>query len=62
MMNPLRLFQEVREEMRYVTWTRLSETVVNSIFVVVFVVISALFLAFADFLSQLLIRLLLGDS
>lgn len=58
--GPLTFFRQVRAEGSKVTWTTRAETIQASIMVLIFSVIVALFLFFADFVIGRIVRMITG--
>jgi preprotein translocase subunit SecE len=58
--NPAQFVQEVRQEVAKVTWPSRKETGISTAMVFVFVLISALFFMFVDWLLQMGVRGVLG--
>ena len=59
-MSPVQFFRQVRAEANKVVWPTRKETVASSIAVLIMVVISMLFMFFADQALAWLVRLVLG--
>ncbi len=60
MLNPVVYFRQVKSEMKKVSWPTRKETTVSAIAVLVMVVISAIFLFFADQVIAFIVRLILS--
>lgn len=58
--GPREYIRQVRSEMAKVTWPSRKETLVSTIFVFIMVLISAIFLFFADQVIAFFISLILG--
>jgi len=58
--TPAQFVQEVRREGAKVTWPSRKETGISTAMVFVFVIISALFFMFIDWLLQMGVRAVLG--
>ncbi len=60
MFNPVVYFRQVKSEVKKVTWPTRKETTVSAIAVFVMVLISSVFLFFADQIIALLVRMILS--
>ena len=60
MLNPVVYFRQVKSEMKKVTWPTRKETTVSAIAVFVMVLISSIFLFFADQIIAFIVRLILS--
>lgn len=60
MLNPVVYFRQVKAEMKKVTWPSRKETTVSAVAVFVMVLISSVFLFFADQVIAFLVRLILS--
>jgi len=58
--GPLTFFRQVRAEGSKVTWTTRAETIQTSIMVLIFSVIVAIFLFFADMAIGTIVKLITG--
>jgi preprotein translocase subunit SecE len=58
--NPVVFFQQVLSEARKVSWATKSQTITTTITVVVFVLLSSLFLLIADLVARYGVGFLLG--
>lgn len=58
--NPVRFAQEVKKEMKRVTWPTWPETRVSTIMVLIMVAVSSVFLFVADQTINALIKFILG--
>lgn len=58
--NPIEFVQQVKSEMKKVTWPSRQETTVSVIAVFIMVTLAAIFLYFADQVIAFLIRLIMG--
>lgn len=59
-LNPLKFFQEVRQEVSKVTWPTRNETLVSTVMVLVMVVIASFFFLAADQIISWLVQLMLS--
>lgn len=59
-LNPLKFFQEVRQEVGKVTWPTRNETLVSTVMVLVMVVIASFFFLAADQLISMAVQLMLS--
>ncbi|MDB5528401.1 MAG: SecE [Devosia sp.] len=59
-LNPLKFFQEVRQEVGKVTWPTRNETLVSTVMVLVMVVIASFFFLAADQIISWLVQLMLS--
>lgn len=60
--NPLTFIDEVRQEIRKVTWPTWKEVWITTIMVLIMVALSALFFTVADQVIGWLVQLLLGAT
>lgn len=60
LLNPVVYFRQVKAEMKKVTWPTRKETTVSAVAVFVMVLISSVFLFFADQVIALLVHLILS--
>lgn len=60
MLNPVVYFRQVKSEMKKVSWPTRKETTVSAIAVFVMVLISSIFLFFADQIIAFIVRLILS--
>lgn len=58
--GPIEFIKQVRQEMSRVSWPTRKETTISTIMVFVMVLISSIFLFFADQIIAFLIQLVLG--
>jgi preprotein translocase subunit SecE len=58
--NPLKFFQEVRQEAGKITWPTRNETVISTIMVLVMVALASLFFLAADQVISWLVQLMLS--
>ena len=58
--GPIEYFQQVRNEIKKITWPSRKETMVSTIAVFIMVTIAAIFLFLADQMLAFLVRFLLG--
>ena len=58
--GPITFFRQVRAEGNKVTWTPRQETIQATIFVVIMSILIALFLFFADFVINLVVKAITG--
>ncbi len=58
--NPIQFFKQVRSEARKITWPTRQEVVVSTIGVFIMVLISSVFLYFADQLMAWAVRMIMG--
>jgi preprotein translocase subunit SecE len=58
--NPLKFFQEVRQEAGKITWPTRNETVISTIMVLVMVALASLFFLAADQAISWLVQLMLS--
>jgi preprotein translocase subunit SecE len=58
--NPLKFFQEVRQEAGKITWPTRNETVISTIMVLVMVTLASLFFLAADQVISWLVQLMLS--
>jgi len=59
MANPFQFLQEVRSEVRKITWPTRRETLITTGLVILMVVVASLFFVLVDWLLQLAVKLLL---
>ena len=59
-LNPLKFFQEVRQEVGKVTWPTRNETMISTVMVLVMVVIASFFFLAADQLISWAVQLMLS--
>lgn len=60
MANPLTFIQEVRSEVRKVTWPTRRETMVTTVMVFIMAVLASIFFFLADQVLSLMVKFLLG--
>lgn len=60
--NPIRFVEEVRREVKRVSWPSWSETRLSTIMVFVMVTLSSVFLFFADQIINAAVKMILGVS
>lgn len=60
MFNPVVYFRQVKSEVKKVTWPTRKETTVSAIAVFVMVLISSVFLFFADQIIAFVVRMILS--
>ena len=60
MANPLTFIQEVRSEVRKVTWPTRRETLVTTVMVFIMAVLASIFFFLADQVLSLMVKFLLG--
>jgi len=60
MFNPVVYFRQVKSEVKKVTWPTRKETTVSAIAVFVMVLISSVFLFFADQVIAFIVRMILS--
>jgi preprotein translocase subunit SecE len=58
--NPVKFFQEVRQETAKVTWPTGNETVVSTIMVLIMVALASIFFLLADQVISWLVQLMLS--
>ena len=58
--NPLKFFQEVRQETNKVTWPSRKETGITTAMVFIFAALAAVFFLIADQLIRMVVTLVLG--
>ncbi len=58
--NPLKFFQEVRQEAGKITWPTRNETLISTVMVLVMVVLASLFFLAADQLISWFVKLMLS--
>ena len=58
--NPLEFVQQVRREVAKVTWPTRKETIVSTVMVFIFVILTATFFFFVDQALAVLVKLVLG--
>jgi preprotein translocase subunit SecE len=58
--GPIEYFQQVRNEIKKITWPSRKETMVSTVAVFIMVTIAAIFLFLADQVMAFLVRFLLG--
>jgi preprotein translocase subunit SecE len=58
--NPLKFFQEVRQEAGKITWPTRNETVISTIMVLVMVALASLFFLAADQIIAFLVQQMLN--
>lgn len=58
--NPITFFQQVRSEVRKVTWPGRNEVVISTIMVLVLVIFASIFFLLADQLISWLVSLMLS--
>ena len=58
--NPLKFFQEVRQEAGKVTWPTRNETLISTVMVLIMVTLASLFFLTADQLISWLVQLMLS--
>ena len=58
--NPLKFFQEVRQEAGKITWPTRNETVISTIMVLVMVALASLFFLVADQIIAFLVQQMLN--
>jgi preprotein translocase subunit SecE len=58
--NPLKFFQEVRQEASKITWPARNETLISTIMVLVMVVLASIFFLAADQVISWLVSLMLS--
>ena len=58
--NPLKFFQEVRQEASKITWPTRNETLISTVMVLVMVVLASIFFLAADQIISWLVTLMLS--
>jgi preprotein translocase subunit SecE len=58
--NPLKFFQEVRQEAGKITWPTRNETMISTLMVLVMVALASVFFLLADQLISWLVQLMLS--
>jgi preprotein translocase subunit SecE len=58
--NPLKFFQEVRQEASKITWPARNETLISTVMVLVMVVLASIFFLAADQVISWLVSLMLS--
>lgn len=58
--NPLKFFQEVRQEASKITWPSRNETLISTVMVLVMVALASTFFLLADQLISWLVQLMLS--
>lgn len=58
--NPLKFFQEVRQEASKITWPTRNETLISTVMVLVMVILASVFFLAADQIISWLINLMLS--
>jgi preprotein translocase subunit SecE len=59
-LNPIKFFQEVRQETNKVTWPSRRETAITTAMVFIFAAVSAVFFLLADQVIRIVVTLVLG--
>jgi preprotein translocase subunit SecE len=58
--NPLKFFQEVRQEVSKVTWPTRNELLISTVMVLIMVIVASLFFLAADWVIASLVQLVLS--